>query len=325
MINEVSEILVTGGAGFIGSHIVDKLISEGFEVTVLDNLSTAQLDNVSRHHDRKDFHFVRGDIRDRNLVKQIVKDKDVVFHEAALTGVALSIENPTLTNEINVTGTLNLLKASVDAHVRRFIFASSAAVYGRTSSPRKKEDVTSTPTNPYGVSKLAAESYVKVFNKVYGLETVSLRYFNVYGPRQRFDFQNDYSGVVTIFTNRLLRNLPPTIYGDGKQTRDFVYVEDVVQANMLALKSKNCVGEVFNVGTGYKVSVNKIANTLKKILERENIRSVHQDPRIGEDRHGFADITKAKKLLGYHPNFLLQKGLTNVVEWYSQKTRAKKN
>jgi len=202
----------------------------------------------------------------------------MLFFKAALASVILSIKNPILTNDINVSGTLNLIKASVDNRVKRFIFASSAAIYGETPSPQKREDLTSTPTNPYGVSKLAAENYVKVFNKVYGLETVSLRYFNVYGPRQSFDIQNAYGGVITIFTNRLLRNLPPIIYGDGEQTRDFVYVEDVVQVNMLALKSKNCVGEVFNIGTGTTVSVNQVANTLKEILKRNDLKYIYADP-----------------------------------------------
>jgi UDP-glucose 4-epimerase len=314
MANEFSKILVTGGAGFIGGHIVDRLLNEGYEVTVLDNLATGQSENVVRHGNRDDFHFVKGDIRDFKLVKGIVKDQDAVIHEAALTGVTLSVENPTLTNEINVSGTLSLLKASVDFHVKRFVFASSAAIYGETSSPRKREDMPPTPTNPYGVSKLAAESYVRVFNKIYGLKTVSLRYFNVYGPRQSFN----YAGVITIFTKRLLGKLPPIIYGDGKQTRDFVYVEDVVQANMLALKSENCVGEAFNIGTGTRVSINQIANTLKEILKMKSLRNIHVDPPAPEDRHGYADVSKAKKSLDYRPKFALKKGLLKVVDWYSQ-------
>ena len=320
MAHKYSKILVTGGAGFIGSNLVDRLLSEGFEVTVIDNLDTGRLENIAHHQDREDFHFVKGDIRDFQLVKEIMKDKDAVFHEAALASVILSVENPILTNEINVSGTLNLLKASVDNRVKRFIFASSAAIYGETPSPQKREDVISTPTNPYGVSKLAAENYVKVFHKVYGLETVSLRYFNVYGPRQSFDIQSAYGGVITIFTNRLLRKLPPIIYGDGEQTRDFVYVEDVVQANILALKNKNCVGEVFNVGTGTTVSVNQVANTLKEILKRNDLRSIYADPQPGDVRHGYADISKAKKILGYDPKFLFKEGLIKLVNWYSKKT-----
>jgi UDP-glucose 4-epimerase len=317
--SEYSRVLVTGGAGFIGSHLVDKLLNEGFEVTVMDNLDTGRLENIAHHQDREDFHFIKGDIRDLNLVREIIKDQDVVFHEAALVSVILSVENPILTNDINVTGTLNLLKASIDHHVKRFIFASSAAVYGETTSPQKREDVTSTPTSPYGVSKLAAENYVKVFHKVYGLETVSLRYFNVYGARQSFDIQNAYGGVITIFTNRLLRNLPPIIYGDGEQTRDFVYIEDVVQANMLALRSKNCVGEVLNIGTGTTVSVNQVANTLKEILKRTDLKNIYTDPQPVDIRHGYADISKANKILCYDPKFLFKEGLIKHVNWYSKK------
>jgi nucleoside-diphosphate-sugar epimerase len=314
------KILVTGGAGFIGSHIVDKLLSYDFEVTIIDNLSSGNLENINNYKEKPNLKFIKGDIRDLNLVKEITKDKDAVFHEAALASVTLSVENPILTNDINVSGTLNLLKASVDHRVKRFIFASSAAIYGETPSPQKREDLTSTPTNPYGVSKLAAENYVKVFHKVYGLETVSLRYFNVYGPRQRFDIQSAYGGVITIFTNRLLRNLPPIIYGDGEQTRDFVYVEDVVQANMLALKSKNCVGEVFNVGTGTTVSVNQVANTLKEILKRNDLRNIYADPQPADVRHGYADISKAKKILGYDPKFSFNEGISKLVNWYSKKS-----
>ena len=321
MSKDYSRILVTGGAGFIGSHLVDRLLNEGFEVTVIDNLDTGRLENIARHKDREEFHFVKGDIRDFNLVKETMKDIDVVFHEAALASVTLSVENPILTNDINVTGTLNLLKASSDLHVKRFIYASSAAVYGDTPHPKKREDMTPNPTSPYGASKLAAENYVKLFHKVYGLETVSLRYFNVYGPRQRFDIQSAYGGAITIFTNRLLRNMPPIIYGDGEQTRDFVYIQDVVEANMLALNTKNAAGEVFNIGTGTNVSVNQVANTLKEIINRKNLKNVHADPRPTDIRHGYADINKAKRILGFHPKVPLKEGLTKLVNWYTKQSK----
>jgi UDP-glucose 4-epimerase len=320
MAHKYSKILVTGGAGFIGSHLVDRLLSEDFEVTVIDNLDTGRLENVAHHQDKENFHFVKGDIRDFNLVKEVMKDKDVVFHEAALASVTLSVENPILTNDINVIGTLNLLKASSDLHVKRFIYASSAAVYGDTSSPQKREDMPPNPTSPYGVSKLAAENYVKLFHKLYGLETVSLRYFNVYGPRQRFDIQSAYGGAITIFTNRLLKNMPPIIYGDGEQTRDFVYIEDVVEANMQALSSKNAAGEVFNIGTGTKVSVNQIAEALKDIMNKKDLKNVYVDPRPTDIRHGYADINKAKKILGYNPKFSIKEGLTELVNWYVKKS-----
>ena len=315
-----SKILVTGGAGFIGSHIADRLLKEGFEVTVIDNLDTGRLENIASHQDKKEFNFIKGDIRDFNLVKETMQDMDAVFHEAALASVTLSVEKPLLTNDINVTGTLNVLKAASDLHVKRFIFASSAAVYGNAVSPLKREDMTTNPTSPYGVSKLAAEVYVRLFCKVYGLETVALRYFNVYGPKQRFDIQCAYGGAITIFTNRLLRNKSPLIYGDGEQTRDFVYIQDVVEANMLALKSRDAAGEVFNVGTGTNVSVNQVANTLKEIMDRKDLETIYADSRPTDIRHGYADITKAQKILGYNPRFSFKEGLTELVNWYTKQT-----
>jgi nucleoside-diphosphate-sugar epimerase len=318
MTYKYSKILVTGGAGFIGSHLVDRLLTDGYEVTVVDNLDTGRLENIVHHQGRKELHFIKGDIRDFDLVKKIIKDVDAVFHEAALASVTLSVKNPLLTNDINVTGTLNLLKASSDLGVKRFIYASSAAVYGDTFSPQKREDMTPNPTSPYGVSKLAAENYVKVFHKLYGLETVSLRYFNVYGPRQRFDIQSAYGGAITIFTNRLLKNMPPIIYGDGEQTRDFVYIQDVIEANMLALNTKNAAGEAFNIGTGTNVSVNQIAEILKDKMNRKNLKNVHADPRPTDIRHGYADISKAKKILGYNPRFSFKEGLAELVNWYTK-------
>jgi nucleoside-diphosphate-sugar epimerase len=314
MAHRYSRILVTGGAGFIGSHLVDRLITEGFEVSVIDNLDTGRLENIP-HQKRKKLCFIKGDIRDFNLVKEAVKDIDVVFHEAALASVTLSVEDPILTNDINVTGTLNLLRASADFHVRRFIYASSAAVYGDAAPIQKREDMTLNPTSPYGVSKFAAENYVKVFHTVYGLETVSLRYFNVYGPRQRFDIEWAYGGVITIFMNRLLKGMPPIIYGDGKQTRDFVYIQDVVDANVLAMNSKKAVGEIFNIGTGTKVSVNQVAATLKDVMKKGKLQNIHENPRPIDIRHGYADISKARKILGYNPKFSIQKGLVELVNW----------
>lgn len=310
------KILVTGGAGFIGSHIVDKLMEKGFEVTVFDNLDTGHIENIESHQGKEDFHFIKGDIRDFNLVKKIMKDVDAVFHEAALASVTLSVQNPLLSNDINVTGTLNLLKASSDLGAKRFIYASSAAVYGDTKAPEKREDMSTNPRSPYGISKLAAENYVKIFHKLYGLETVSLRYFNVYGPRQRFDLQCAYGGVITIFTNRLLRDMPPIIFGDGEQTRDFVYIADVVEANMLALDKKDAAGEAFNIGTGLSVSVNQIAETLKDIMNKHELKNVHADPRPAEGRHGYANIRKAQKILGFHPKVSIKEGLVKLVDWY---------
>lgn len=316
MTKRYSRILVTGGAGFIGSHIVDRLLGEGFDVTVLDNLSMGNLENIAQHKGKKEFHFVKGDIRNFDLVRNTVKDIDAVFHEAAFVSVTLSLEDPMLVNDVNVTGTLNLLKAAVDLNVKRFILASSAAVYGETATPRKGEEIPPEPAQPYGVSKLAAESYTRSFYGSYGLETVALRYFNVFGPRQRFDIQSPYGGVITIFVNRLIRNMAPIIYGDGEQTRDFVYIRDLVEANMLALNSKNAAGDFFNIGTGIETSINKVAEALKNSLNKKDIKNVYAENRPGELKRGYADISKAKKALNYAPKFSFEQGIAELVKWY---------
>jgi nucleoside-diphosphate-sugar epimerase len=313
------KILVTGGAGFIGSHIVDKLMERDFHVTVFDNLSTGSLTNIDRHLNKKNFSFVEGDIRDIELVKNTLKDVDVVFHEAALASVTLSVKDPILTNRINVEGTLNILKASCDLGIKRFIFASSAAIYGKTASPEKKEDDNPNPPSPYGVSKLAAEYYVQIFQKLYGIETVCLRYFNVYGPRQRVDVHGSYGGVISIFINRILKGMPPIINGDGEQTRDFVYISDVVEANMLAMNSPNGAGKVCNIATGKKISINQVAQTLKRLMNREDLENIHTEPRPTEIKHGYANITKAKEILGYEPQFSTEKGLAQLVNWYTER------
>lgn len=309
-----SKILVTGGAGFIGGHIVDRLLKEGFEVTVIDNLSTGRRENIVHHQNRKDFNFIKSDIRNAALVKEVIKDVDAVFHEAALVSVTRSVENPLLTNEVNVSGTLNLLEACRDTNVKRFIHASSSSVYGETETLPKHEKLTPQPISPYAVSKLAAENYVKVYYEVYGLNTVCLRYFNVYGPRQTY---GPYSGVITIFINRLLKNEPPIIYGDGKQTRDFTFIQDVVEANMLALSRKRAIGEVFNIATGNQTTINQLAAMLQQVVDKTNFKPIYADLRPGDIKHSYANITKAKKLLQYNPKISLKKGLTQLVKWYT--------
>jgi len=311
---DLSRILVTGGAGFIGSHLIDRMLDEGFKVRVIDNLYTGQMDNLVQHRDKKGFRFIEGDIRNFELVKNIVRSVDAVFHEAALVSVNRSVENPLLSNEVNVTGTLNLLKACVDARVKRFIYASSSSVYGETETLPKHENLATMPLSPYAVSKLAAENYVRVFHDVYGLETVCLRYFNVYGPRQKY---GPYSGVISNFINRLLEDQPPVIYGDGEQTRDFTNVQDVMEANILALSTQNAVGEAFNIATGAATSINKLAEIIQKIMGKTNLEPVYANPRPGDIRHSYADISKARKILGYNPNFQLEKGLTDLVKWYT--------
>jgi nucleoside-diphosphate-sugar epimerase len=312
---DFSEILVTGGAGFIGSHIVDRLLEEEFKVRVLDNLSTGEKKNLAQHQNKKNFHFIEGDIRNLELVKKAVRGVDAVIHEAALVSVTRSVEDPLLSNEINVTGTLNLLKACVDANIKRFVLASSCAVYGDTETLPNHENLAPKPLSPYAVDKLAAENYAKVFYDVYGLETVSLRYFNVYGPRQKY---GPYSGVISTFINCLLENTPPTIYGDGEQTRDFVNVKDVVEANMLALSKREAAGEVFNISTGEPITVNKLTETLQKIMGKTSLKPVHAEHRPGDIEHSYGDITKARRNLGYKPKVQLEKGLSELVKSYSK-------
>jgi UDP-glucose 4-epimerase len=312
---DFSEILVTGGAGFIGSHIVDRLLDEELKVRVLDNLSTGEKKNLAQHKNKKSFQFIEGDIRNFDLVKKAVEGVDAVIHEAALVSVTRSIENPLLSNEINVTGTVNLLKACTDAHVKRFVLASSCAVYGDTKTLPNHENLAPKPLAPYAADKLAAENYAKVFHEVYGLETVSLRYFNVYGPRQKY---GPYSGVISIFINRLLKNEPPIICGDGKQTRDFINIKDVVKANMLALSKQKAAGEVFNISTGETTTINKLAETIQKIMDKTDLKPVHAEPRPGDIKHSYGDINKAKRNLEYTPKVQLEEGLSELVEWYSK-------
>jgi nucleoside-diphosphate-sugar epimerase len=310
-----SKVLVTGGAGFIGSHLVDRLLGKGFDVTVLDDFSYGKMENVSSHKNVPEFHLVRGDVRNVGSVKKAVEDVDAVFHEAALVDVSLSVENPLLFNDVNVVGTLNLLTACLDSDVKRFIFASSAAVYGDSKPAKKKENIILKPASPYGVSKLAAENYVRLFYELYGLETVYLRYFNVYGPRQAFT--SNYTGVIIAFADRLLRGEAPIIHGDGKQTRDFVYVADVVSANMLALETKNAVGEVLNIASGAATGIYELARMLQQVTNKERLKPVFAERRKGDIRHCLGDTSRARRLLGFHTEIGLQEGLSELTKWYS--------
>ena len=301
---------MTGGAGFIGSHTVDHLLAEGVEVVVLDNLRSGRLENIRQHVNKGNFRFVRGDIRDSHLVRDLVSDVDAIIHLAALVSVPESIKDPALTYAINVNGTLNLLKACVDFGVKRFVYASSCAVYGDAENLPIKEDYPPKPLSPYASSKLTAEDYVQKYNRNFGLETVCLRYFNVYGPRQ---ICSDYSGVITRFINRLTNGLPLVIFGDGEQTRDFVYVTDVAEANILALKHAKAVGEIFNIGTGVGTTVNRLASMLLELASKNSLETVHSEPREGDIRHSVADISKAKDKLGFVPKVSLKDGLKRIL------------
>ena len=318
MPSKISRVLVTGGGGFIGSHIADALIENGYSVGVLDSFITGERTNLSSHPDSRDsfkLHEVDLASVDYSTIKNIVKEYDAVIHEAALVSVSRSVENPISTNLTNVGATVTLLKAAVDSNVERFLYASSSSVYGDTEILPKKETMPTSPISPYGVSKLAAENYCRVFARVYGLKTVSLRYFNVYGPRQKF---GPYSGVIPAFIRNVLNNAPPVINGDGLQTRDFTYVDDVVQANLLALESSVAPGEVFNIAAGGTITINELAENIIRIIGIPNLQPKHVAPRNGDVRASYADIQKASEQLGFKPKFTLATGLRRVIDWFAK-------
>jgi len=276
----VDRVLVTGGAGFIGSHLVDGLMSGGFDVVVLDDFSSGRRENLSVHFGKPNFCLVEGDVRDKADVKKVLEGVDVVFHLAAIVNVDFSVKNPVVVNEVNVGGTLNVLRESLKAGVKRFVYASSC---------------------------VAAEYYCRVFYEVYGLETVCLRFFNVYGSRQ---VVGPYSGVIMKFIDRLKRGEMPIVYGDGKQTRDFVFVTDVVDACLRVMRCKNCVGEMINVGSGVETTVNRLADVLIELFGSCDVKPVFAEPRAGDIRRSCADLSKTKRLLGCSPKTSLREGLS---------------
>lgn len=304
-----TKVLVTGGAGFIGSHVVDRLVKDGYKVKVLDNLSSGKLDNIQGHLSSKRVDFVEGDIRDVSFVRKSLEGIDTVIHMAALVSVPLSIENPTLTFDINLLGTLNMLRTSIEKHVNRFVFISSCAVCGDPASLPVSEKTEAHPISPYAESKLIGERYCLGFSERQMLRSVVLRFFNVYGPRQGM---NEYSGVITRFIERCKNKLPMTIYGDGLQTRDFVNVEDVARAVSISIKSK-IDGEVFNIGSGHATSINELAKTILELADID-LEICHEKSRSGDIRASYADISKAQKLLGYKPQVSLRDGLRCLVQ-----------
>ncbi len=307
------KFLITGGAGFIGSHIAERLVKEGGKVIVLDNLSTGKEENLNSIKDKN--LFINGDIRDLDLLLSLTKNVDYIFHEAAMTSVLESTENPKKCNEINITGTLNVFIAGFRNQVKRIIYASSSAIYGDDPIIPKREDQRVNPLSPYAISKYVGELYMKFFFEIYKLEIVSLRYFNVYGPRQ--DPNSPYAAVIPKFIYSLLKNENPPIYGDGEQTRDFVYVEDVVSANIQAIKIKNIGGKVFNIATGERLSINKLYEHIKKLMNVD-IDPIYVPERKGEVRDSVGDITLAKKYLLWTPKFSLEEGLKRTINWYKK-------
>ncbi|MBN1428611.1 MAG: SDR family oxidoreductase [Anaerolineae bacterium] len=314
----MSNYLVTGGAGFIGSNLVKTLLSQSHAVRVLDNFSTGKRSNLQDCMAQID--LIEGDLTVLDDVRRAVQDIEVVLHQGAMPSVAKSVENPLGSNEANVNGTLHVLVAARDAGVRRVVFASSSSIYGdQDPNLAKVETMQPLPISPYGVAKLAAERYCQVFYQVYGLETVALRYFNVFGPHQ--DPQSMYAAVIPLFITALLEGRAPTIYGDGEQTRDFTYVENVVNANLLAatVPSENVCGEFFNVAMGGQISLNGLLDALRE-LTGQGVNAVYEEVRPGDIKHSRADITKAKNAMGYHPQASLIDGLQQTIEWYRQQS-----
>ncbi|MFQ5953417.1 MAG: SDR family oxidoreductase [Candidatus Omnitrophota bacterium] len=307
----MSNYLVTGGAGFIGSNIAEALAQRGENVRVLDNLSTGKEENMAPFMDKIDFQ--KGDIRSEGDVKKALKDIDFVVHQAALRSVARSVEEPVETNDVNVNGTLNLLMLAKEACIKRVVYASSSSVYGDCEVFPQKETSTPKPISPYAVSKLAAEYYCRMFSKTIGLETVSLRYFNVFGPRQ--NPESKYSAVIPAFISRLAEDQPCIIDGDGKQSRDFTFISNVVDANIAACEVPGISGTVFNVACGHDYSVIDVAENLKKIMGKE-IESVHGPRRQGDVMKTYADISGLKNVLGVEPKVDFLEGLKRTVEWF---------
>ncbi len=303
--------LVTGGAGFIGSHTVDELVRRGHQVVVLDDFSAGKEENLSQAAGKT--KLIRGSITDLDTVRSACREVDYVLHLAARTSVPRSVKDPLETNRINVDGTLNMLVAARDAKVRRVVFAASSSAYGETPALPKVETMMPTPISPYGVSKFVGEMYAQVFGRVYGLENVSLRYFNVFGPRQ--DPSSPYSGVLSRFITAVLDGAAPVVFGDGEQSRDFTYVDDVVDANLLTCEAPGVSGMVFNVGTGGRFTLNQTLKLLEKISGTP-IRAKYDPPREGDIRHSQADIELARKLLGYQPRVGFEEGLRRTWDWY---------
>jgi nucleoside-diphosphate-sugar epimerase len=305
--------LVTGGAGFIGSNIVDELVRRGHSVVALDDFSAGQDVNLAAAGARVE--LVRGSITDLATVQAACHGADFVIHLAARTSVPRSVEDPLETNRVNVDGTLNVLVAARDARVRRVVFAGSSAAYGETPGLPKREDMPPAPISPYGVSKLTGEIYAQVFGRNYGLENVSLRYFNVFGPRQ--DPTSQYSGVLSRFILALLQGQPPVVFGDGEQSRDFTYIDNVVQATLLACEASEASGKIFNAGTTARITLNQVLALLETISGLP-VRAKYELPRTGDILHSQGDISSARRVLGYEPRINFEEGLLRTWNWYQE-------
>lgn len=316
-----TKILITGGAGFIGSNLTEYFLAKNYEVVVLDNLATGHLKNISEFMDLPNFQFIEGDIRNLDTCHEAVRGCDYVLHQAALGSVPRSINDPITTNDVNVGGFLNMLVASRDANIKRFVYAASSSTYGDSEALPKVEDVIGKPLSPYAITKYVNELYADVFSKTYGMETIGLRYFNVFGRRQ--DPNGAYAAAIPKFITALLNNESPTIHGDGSSSRDFTYIDNVLLMNELALKTenKNALNTIYNTAFGERNTLNELISILKELLSVvdptiKDIKINYGPDRKGDIPHSLASIEKAKKLLGYNPTHSLESGLKEAIEWY---------
>jgi UDP-glucose 4-epimerase len=307
----MEKFLVTGGAGFIGSNICKGLVSQGCFVRVIDNLLTGKKANLASIVDKID--FLQADMGDPNVACAAMKDIDIVLHQGALPSVPRSVDDPAATHRHCVDATFTLLLAARDARIKRFVYASSSSAYGDTPTMPKVETMLPSPLSPYAAAKLMGEYYCSVFSGVYGLQTISLRYFNVFGPHQ--DPTSQYAAAIPAFVTAILKDKPPTIYGDGTQSRDFTYVDNVVDANLLAARAKQTKGEVVNIACGQAVTVNEIIDMINELCDK-NIRPIYTASRPGDVKHSLADITLAKKLIAFTPKVSFRQGLEKAIDWY---------
>jgi len=312
-LDQSKKVVVTGGAGFIGSHLVEELVKRNHNVVIIDNLSTGKMENIKHLLDMQNLQFTKGDVMELPLLQELFKETDYIFHEAALTTVPRSIENPRASHDVNATGTLNVLIAAKDNGVKKVIYASSSSVYGDTPTLPKTENMMPQPKSPYAVSKLTGEYYCQVFQQVYGLKTVVLRYFNVYGPRQ--DPERKHAAVIPKFIKAALNGEPLIIFGDGEQTRDFTFVKDVVGANILAAECDAC--GTFNVAQGDRITLNDLAELIAGITGNRS-EIIHEKPRLGDIKHSLADISKYKAF-GYEPKYSWEDGIRETVRSFQMR------
>jgi len=310
----MEKYLVTGGAGFIGSNIVEELVKRGVEVRVIDNFLTGKRENITSFLDK--IEFIEGDIRDFKTCRRALEGVDFVLHQAALPSVPLSIKDPLLISEINIMGTLNLLLASREANIKKFVFASSSSVYGNDPRLPKNENMEAAPLSPYAITKLVGEMYCRIFSQIYGLSTICLRYFNIFGPRQ--DPFSQYAAVIPNFIDKMLKGEKPIIFGDGEQSRDFTFVSNVVEANILAAKAEDVTEVVINVACKERITVNFLVEKINEII-RKNIKPLYEKPRPGDVKHSYADILKAKKMLKYSPGVTFREGLEKTIRLYQER------